>query len=70
MLQTSKRDLSFNQMKEEWQTIVQSIAQDILSGQIQPNYLKDACNKYCPYRCICRNARKEETKPNRLEVAE
>lgn len=69
MLQTSKRDLSFNQMKEEWQTIVQSIAQDILSGQIQPNYLKDAC-KYCPYRCICRNARKEETKPNRLEVAE
>ena len=61
-----KNGQSFYQQKEDWHTIVSSLVDDILSGNIAPNHEADACT-YCDFASICRNARKEVEKKSRLK---
>ncbi|MDO4465609.1 MAG: PD-(D/E)XK nuclease family protein [Bacillota bacterium] len=59
----------FAKMKEDWETIVYSILDQIFTGDIQPNYIDGACS-YCKYRQICRNGKTEVFPWNRTEKGE
>ncbi len=60
---------SFETIKEQWDTIVDSLFEDMSQGDIAPNHHTQACT-YCDYRWICRNARQEVVKKNRIEEGE
>lgn len=64
-----KEQPEYNQIKEQWQTILFSLLDDIKSGMIQPDHTKGACD-YCAYKTICRNAANEVVKNSRLEKEE
>ena len=48
---------------------IDSLLEDISSGQALPNHVKDAC-KYCAYRSICRNSANEVEPKLRVEKEE
>ncbi len=57
---------TFNIVKERINMIVKNILEDISSGNIQPNFVEQACD-WCSYRGICRNARQEAPLKSRLD---
>ena len=56
-------------IKSEWSQVIDSLLEDISSGQALPNHVKDAC-KYCAYRSICRNSANEVEPKLRVEKEE
>ena len=56
-------------IKSEWSQVIDSLLEDISSGQAHPNHVKDAC-KYCAYRSICRNSANEVEPKLRVEKEE
>lgn len=64
-----KRIHEIEKLKEEWNTILDSIFTDIHKGLIEPLHEKSACT-YCDFRSICRNAHKEVKKESRLPEIE
>ena len=56
-------------IKSEWSQVIDSLLEDISSGQALPNHVKDAC-KYCAYRSICRNLANEVEPKLRVEKEE
>lgn len=54
------------ELKEQWNEILNSLFTDIHSGQIDPTHDKGACT-FCSYRAICRDAHKEVKKESRLK---
>ena len=60
---------SLETIKEEWTQVVDSLLEDIKSGQALPNHVQDAC-KFCAYRSICRNSANEVEPMLRVEKEE
>jgi len=60
---------SLETIKEEWIQVVDSLLEDIKSGQALPNHVQDAC-KFCAYRSICRNSANEVEPMLRVEKEE
>jgi CRISPR/Cas system-associated exonuclease Cas4 (RecB family) len=58
--------MDFVSMKENWQIILNSLLDEIHTGNIRPDHSNKACT-YCKYRHICRNAQQEVVKESRLE---
>lgn len=56
-------------IKSEWSQVIDSLLEDISSGQALPNHVQDAC-KYCAYRSICRNSANEVEPKLRVEKEE
>lgn len=56
---------SFEELKQKHTEIITNLTEDILSGNIRPDHDANACD-YCAYRMICRNARNEVIKSNRV----
>ena len=56
-------------IKSEWSQVIDSLLEDIESGQSLPNHVQDAC-KYCAYRSICRNLANEVEPKLRVEKEE
>ncbi len=61
-----KANMDFVSMKENWQIILNSLLDEIHTGNIRPDHSNKACT-YCKYRHICRNAQQEVVKESRLE---
>lgn len=57
---------SFETVKKRVNIIVKNILDDIYSGNIQPNFVEQACT-WCSYKGICRNARQEVAVRSRLD---
>lgn len=56
-------------IQEEWTQVIDSLLEDIESGQALPNHVQDAC-KYCAYKSICRNLANEVEPKLRVEKEE
>lgn len=65
-LPKKRKNPSLETIKEEWQQILDSLLEDIESGQAMPYHTKEAC-MYCAYQSICRNAAKEIEPKIRVE---
>lgn len=68
-LPTKRDNPSLETIKDEWTQVVDSLLEDISSGQALPNHVADAC-KYCAYRSICRNLANEVEPKLRVEKEE
>lgn len=64
-----KTNPALETIKSEWSQVIDSLLEDISSGQTLPNHVKDAC-KYCAYRSICRNLANEVEPKLRVEKEE
>ena len=64
-----KTNPALETIKSEWSQVIDSLLEDISSGQALPNHVKDAC-KYCAYRSICRNSANEVEPKLRVEKEE
>lgn len=64
-----KTNPALETIKSEWSQVIDSLLEDISSGQAFPNHVKDAC-KYCAYRSICRNSANEVEPKLRVEKEE
>ena len=64
-----KTNPALETIKSEWSQVIDSLLEDISSGQALPNHAKDAC-KYCAYRSICRNSANEVEPKLRVEKEE
>lgn len=64
-----KTNPALETIKSEWSQVIDSLLEDISSGQALPNHVKDACN-YCAYRSICRNSANEVEPKLRVEKEE
>lgn len=67
--QQQKNTPDFSEAKKQWEEIVGTIGDDILSGAIRPDYEENAC-KYCSYQQICRNAKNKTEKAIRVKEEE
>ena len=64
-----KANPALETIKSEWSQVIDSLLEDISSGQALPNHVQDAC-KYCAYRSICRNLANEVEPKLRVEKEE
>lgn len=64
-----KTNPALETIKSEWSQVIDSLLEDISSGQALPNHVKDVC-KYCAYRSICRNSANEVEPKLRVEKEE
>ena len=64
-----KTNPALETIKSEWSQVIDSLLEDISSGQALPNHVKDAC-EYCAYRSICRNSANEVEPKLRVEKEE
>ena len=64
-----KANPALETIKSEWSQVIDSLLEDISSGQALPNHVQDAC-KYCAYRSICRNLADEVEPKLRVEKEE
>lgn len=64
-----KTNPALETIKSEWSQVIDSLLEDISSGQALPNHVKDTC-KYCAYRSICRNSANEVEPKLRVEKEE
>lgn len=64
-----KTNPALETIKSEWSQVIDSLLEDISSGQALPNHVQDAC-KYCAYRSICRNSANEVEPKLRVEKEE
>lgn len=64
-----KTNPALETIKSEWSQVIDSLLEDISSGQALPNHVKDACI-YCAYRSICRNSANEVEPKLRVEKEE
>ena len=64
-----KANPALETIKSEWSQVIDSLLEDISSGQALPNHVQDAC-KYCAYRSICRNSANEVEPKLRVEKEE
>lgn len=64
-----KTNPALETIKSEWSQVIDSLLEDISSGQALPNHVKDTC-KYCAYRSICRNLANEVEPKLRVEKEE
>lgn len=62
---TKKDTPSFQEMGQQWQTIVDSLLKEIKTGNIYPKHAPNSC-KYCAYQSICRQSAQEEIKSSRF----
>lgn len=64
-----KANPALETIKSEWSQVIDSLLEDISSGQALPNHVQGAC-KYCAYRSICRNLANEVEPKLRVEKEE